>query len=100
MMNGKNIREVGSQGQQRTVAITLRLAEVGYMFSVSGEYPILLIDDIFSELDDKRKSHFMELLDRETQMFLTGTRIEEFPKLVERAAVFKITEGQIEPYGQ
>ncbi|NTV45520.1 MAG: DNA replication/repair protein RecF [Chlorobiales bacterium] len=99
-INGRNLRQVGSQGQQRTAAISLRLAEIEYMNSVLREFPILLIDDIFSELDDKRKSYFMELLDHDTQMFLTGTRKEEFPKIINRAQVFNIAEGKADYYGK
>ena len=65
------------------------------MKSVLKEYPILLIDDIFSELDDKRKAYFMDLLTHDTQMFLTGTRREEFPGIIEQAQVFSILEGKI-----
>jgi DNA replication and repair protein RecF len=97
-IDGKNLRHIGSQGQQRTAAISLRLAEIEYMKSILKEYPILLIDDIFSELDDKRKAYFMELLTHDTQMFLTGTRREEFPKIINQAKVFNILEGKIVPY--
>ncbi len=99
-INGKNIKHIGSQGQQRTVAISLRLAEVECMYARSGEYPILLIDDIFSELDNKRKAYFMELLNRNTQMFLTGTRVDEFPTIFNQAATFKINQGSIDDYGK
>jgi DNA replication and repair protein RecF len=97
-INGKNLRQVGSQGQQRTAAISLRLAEIEYMNIILHEFPILLIDDIFSELDDKRKANFMDLLTHNTQIFLTGTRKEEFPKIIKHARVFSILEGKAETY--
>jgi len=98
-INGQNLRYVGSQGQQRSAAISLRLAEIEYMHAVLQQYPVLLIDDIFSELDDKRKSYFMDLLNHDTQMFLTGTRKEEFPKIIRRAKVFLVSEGKVESHG-
>jgi len=94
-INGMSVKHYGSQGQQRTAAISLRLAEVGYIQEEINEFPILLVDDIFSELDDRRKEYLMHLLKRETQMFMTGTRLSEFEQLVPYARVFNIEKGEI-----
>jgi DNA replication and repair protein RecF len=94
-INGMNIKQFGSQGQQRSVAISLRLAETEFIRSEKGEYPILLIDDIFAELDDPRKEYLMKLLRKDTQIFLTGTRISEFSSLVPQAKIFRIEKGKV-----
>ncbi len=94
-IHGMNIKQFGSQGQQRTAVISLRLAEIEYLYTESGDYPILLVDDIFSELDDKRKEHLLKLLDRNTQLFITGTREADFPELLDKAKIFRVAEGKV-----
>lgn len=94
-INNISAKHFGSQGQQRTTAISMRLAEMEYLRQQMSEYPILLIDDIFSELDDNRKTFLMQLLNCETQMFLTGTRISEFSALADRARIFNIRKGKV-----
>ena len=54
-LNGDDVRVFGSQGQQRTVALSLKLAEAEIFFQKFGEYPILILDDVLSELDKKRQ---------------------------------------------
>jgi len=69
----KNIVNVyGSQGQQRTSVLSLKLAELQVVYEEVGEYPILLLDDFMSELDEKRKKSFLENI-RETQVIITCT---------------------------
>ncbi|MEG2414184.1 MAG: DNA replication/repair protein RecF [Clostridia bacterium] len=59
--NGIDIRKFGSQGQQRTAALSLTLAEIEFFKSEIGEKPVLLLDDVLSELDEKRRAKLMEL---------------------------------------
>ena len=61
----------GSRGQQRTVALAIKMAELDYMRSASGEGPILLLDDATSELDELRRAAILELARREEQVFIT-----------------------------
>lgn len=55
-LNDVEVKSFGSQGQQRTVGLSLKLAELENMFNINGEYPILLLDDVFSELDTERQN--------------------------------------------
>ena len=71
-INDKNVRMYGSQGQQRTAVLTLKLSEIGILKELSGEYPILLLDDVFSELDSMRQNYIIESLD-DIQAFITTT---------------------------
>ena len=71
-LNGKEVKSFGSQGQQRTVGLSLKLAELENMFNINGEYPILLLDDVFSELDSERQRKLLKFVDR-TQTFITCT---------------------------
>ncbi|MGN1201025.1 MAG: DNA replication/repair protein RecF [Candidatus Caccovivens sp.] len=71
-LNDVEVKNFGSQGQQRTVALSLKLAELENMYNINGEYPILLLDDVFSELDSDRKRRLLKFVDR-TQTFITCT---------------------------
>lgn len=71
-LNGVEVKFFGSQGQQRTVALSLKLAELENMFNINGEYPILLLDDVFSELDIERQNRLLKFVGR-TQTFITCT---------------------------
>ncbi len=71
-INGQEVKNFGSQGQQRTVALSLKLAELEIMKNVSGEYPILILDDVFSELDENRRKKLIKFTSR-CQTFITTT---------------------------
>ncbi len=71
-LNGVEVKNFGSQGQQRTVALALKLAELENMKEKCGEYPILLLDDVFSELDTERQNRLLKFVGR-TQTFITCT---------------------------
>lgn len=75
-INGIDLRVYASQGQQRTAALSLKLAELDLFFQLTGEYPILLLDDVLSELDQKRQSQLLNFNDQ-VQVILTGTRFDE-----------------------
>lgn len=75
-LNGVEVKSFGSQGQQRTVGLALKLAELENMFNINGEYPILLLDDVFSELDLDRQRRLLKFVDR-TQTFITCTDEKE-----------------------
>lgn len=93
-INDLNSRTFGSQGQQRSAAISLRMAEVDYIYEQMNDYPILLLDDMFSELDDERKQFIFAYLDKQLQVFLTGTRQEDFKPLWQQARVYSINKGR------
>lgn len=71
-INGNDLRTFGSQGQQRTLVLTLKLSEVKILKKETGYYPVLLLDDVYSELDEERRE-FLTSLFSETQTFITVT---------------------------
>ncbi|MFY9427909.1 MAG: DNA replication and repair protein RecF, partial [bacterium] len=72
-LNGRDGRVYGSQGQQKTAALSLKLAEAEYMEEEMGEHPILLLDDIMSELDGERRQFVLKTVQERGQVFITGT---------------------------
>jgi DNA replication and repair protein RecF len=72
-INGKEARRYGSQGQQRSAAISLKLAQIEIYKDYTKEYPVVLLDDIFSELDENRSKRILLLLNK-TQAFITSTQ--------------------------
>jgi len=91
----KDIRIFGSQGQQRTAALSLKLSEIEIIKGEVGEYPILLLDDVMSELDINRQNFLIKSL-KNVQTFITITEIPEsmFP-IVKEGNIFKISGGNI-----
>ena len=59
-LNGMDVKIFGSQGQQRTVALSLKLSDIELMYGETGEYPVLLLDDVMSELDEERQSKLFQ----------------------------------------
>ena len=83
LLNDRSIAQFGSEGQKRTLAIALKMAQAEYLTGIHGSPPILLIDDVMGELDAKRRSGFLPLLERAEQargqVFLTATE-ENWPR--------------------
>jgi len=73
LSNGRPLRAYGSQGQQRTAVLAMKLAEIQVYYEQYGEYPILLLDDVTSELDMQRNAKLFEYLQQGMQVFLTAT---------------------------
>lgn len=78
-LNGIDVRIYGSQGQQRTAALSLKLAETEMFRETSGEYPVLLLDDVLSELDLSRQEILFEVI-KNFQTVITATHLEKIPK--------------------
>ena len=94
-LNGVEVKFFGSQGQQRTVALSLKLAELENMFNINGEYPILLLDDVFSELDIERQTFLMKYIKNVGQVFITTTEIDKLPiELRNESNIIEIREGE------
>ena len=89
-LNDVEVKNFGSQGQQRTVGLSLKLAELENMFNINGEYPILLLDDVFSELDLERQQRLLKFVDR-TQTFITCTDEKQID-----GTIFNIVGGKVE----
>jgi len=88
----------GSRGQQRTVALSLKLAEAKFMLSKTGDNPILLLDDVLSELDSQRRHHLLGTVARYQQVLMTTTNLDDFePDFLKQAVLFRVDQGRIEP---
>lgn len=79
MVNELDIRTYGSQGQQRTVALSLKMAEIELVKKIIKDYPILLLDDVLSELDSSRQNYLLDSI-KSIQTIITCTGVEEFVK--------------------
>lgn len=87
----KDIKNFGSQGQQRMSVLCLKLAETELLKEKKGEYPILLLDDIFSELDNSKKHNIIKYLSKRMQIIVTTTDINEIDNnLLVNADVFNV----------
>ncbi|MCA0988761.1 DNA replication/repair protein RecF [Guptibacillus algicola] len=96
-VNGKDVQTYGSQGQQRTTALSLKLAEIELIHSEVGEYPLLLLDDVLSELDDFRQSHLLNTIQGKVQTFVTTTSVEGINhETLKKATTFEVHEGLID----
>jgi DNA replication and repair protein RecF len=96
LVNGAEARIYGSQGQQRTVALALKLAEFRLVEDFVGEPPVLLLDDVMSDLDDARRAHLLAWIRRRCQAFLTCTSLSGFPEdLLAEARTHTVLAGVI-----
>ncbi|MDI6781661.1 MAG: DNA replication/repair protein RecF [bacterium] len=94
-INEIDARRFSSQGQQRTASISLRLAELEYLYQQTKELPVLLLDDICSELDDVRREYLMKAINRGGQIFITTTSLDTIKELMDGARVFTVRNGLI-----
>ena len=101
LINHKNVQTYGSQGQQRTTALSVKLAEIDLMKNQTGEYPILLLDDVLSELDGARQTHLLKTIQDKGQTFLTTPGLSDVARnLIKEPRIFHIRDGQIIPEKQ
>ncbi len=95
-VNDLELKKYGSQGQQRTAVLSYILAELELMCQETGEYPVVLLDDVMSELDKKRQSYLLSILNEKAQTIVTTTNLDSFtPETIQRATIFKIEQGNI-----
>lgn len=98
-INGHEAKLFASQGQQRTFVLSLKLSEIKYIKELTGEVPLLLLDDVMAELDHTRQKHLLELVGIDTQTFITTTHLEDFSETwLKTSSVLKVSEGKIERY--
>ncbi|MFB9326584.1 DNA replication/repair protein RecF [Paenibacillus aurantiacus] len=95
-INGKEAQVYGSQGQQRTTALSLKLAEIELIHEEIGEYPLLLLDDVLSELDQNRQTQLIETFQNKVQTFVTTTGLESvnIAKLHD-SRIYQVRDGQV-----
>lgn len=97
-INGRDVSIYCSRGQQRTAAISLRLSEASYIDSYCGDNPVLLMDDLFSELDTIRRKYIQEFISPYQQVIFTCADINHFDAAtLHKAKLLKVTGNSIEP---
>ena len=97
ILDGYNIKEYGSVGQQKNAIISFKLAELILIKLINGSYPILILDDLFSELDSIKINNIIKMLNKEVQTFITTTDINDVDKsLLEESNIYYANNGQIE----
>jgi DNA replication and repair protein RecF len=100
LVDGVDMRVYGSRGQQRTVALSLKFAEARYICGVVGEEPILLLDDIMSELDANRRRWVLNAIEGGGQVVLTATESEHYtPEFLAQTTVLRVQSGVIQAAG-
>jgi DNA replication and repair protein RecF len=98
LVNGRDLRLYGSRGQQRSAALALKLAEVRAMTEATGAAPLLLLDDVMSELDAQRRSLLLQVLGDADQAILTTTDWEDFsPEFRAGAQLLTVAGGMVQP---
>ena len=96
LVNGVNMLTYGSRGQQRTTALSAKLAELAYMRGNTNDEPVLLLDDVFSELDPQRRSYLLHHVLQHTQVLLTATDTTDFPaEILQKAHTFEVIGGEV-----
>ena len=85
----------GSQGQHRSLVLSIKLAEIELMESITNESPILLLDDVMSELDNTRQLKLLETISQSIQTFITTTSLDHLQNLPENLSIFNIQNGKI-----
>ncbi len=99
-LNGVDATVYGSRGQQRTVALALKLAEMDLMAQQTGEMPVLLLDDVASELDTQRCAWLLERISSAQQVLLTTTDLHVLtPAFLERAQLWQVLAGTVTAMG-
>ena len=95
-LNEVPVQTYGSQGQQRSTVLSLKLAEIELMKLSTGEYPLLLLDDVLSELDDDRQTHLIKAIENKVQTFITTTSLDGIKQqFINEPVIIPIEKGTI-----
>lgn len=95
-LNGMDLKRYGSQGQQRTGILALKMAELQTFYKYHGEYPLLLLDDVMSELDDSRRHYLLNMVkENEIQTIITGANIELLTEKLRKTRYFLYRKGKL-----
>lgn len=96
IVNGIDIRKYGSQGQQRTAALSLKLSEIELVKKITKDTPVLLLDDVLSELDSNRQNYLLNSIG-DIQTIITCTGLDEFiNNRFEINKIFRVENGKVE----
>ena len=97
-LDGMASADFASRAQQRTIALALRLAEARYLWAQRGEPPILLLDDVLSEMDAQHRRCVLAAIAQYEQVLITATDLAPFPAdLLAPAALYQVAEGTVSP---
>ncbi len=97
LAGGVDMRIYGSRGQQRTVVLAMKLAEAKLLARETGEQPIMLLDEVMSELDEARRRYLMKAIENSQQAILTTTHWDAYsPDFLAQATLLRVQEGRIE----
>ena len=96
--NDKDIKYYGSQGQQKLAILSFKLSEIDIFNNITGEDPILLLDDIFSEFDIKKRNNILKYINsKDIQCFITTTDLKNINKrYISNASIYEVKDGNIE----
>ena len=100
-LNGIDMKSFASQGQQRMAIVALKLSEI-YLFKKEyGEYPVLLLDDIFSEIDNKKRQRIIKYLQNDIQSIITTTDVNDISsEILESATIYNVKSGKVTKKGR
>lgn len=94
-INGIDVKTFGSQGQQRTAILTIKFSSLKIIKETTGEYPVLLLDDVLSELDSNRKKYILSTI-KDIQTIITSTGIEDLKEYLDNnGKIFNVSNGKI-----
>ena len=95
LINNIDTKSYGSQGQQRTAVLTMKFSSLKIIKEITGEYPVLLLDDVLSELDFNRKKYILSTI-KNIQTIITCTGISDICEYLDNESkIFKVQEGDI-----
>ena len=99
-LNDVDMKVFASQGQQRMAIIAFKISELNYYKKIIGSYPVLLLDDIFSEIDIKKRNKIISFLKKDIQTIITTTDINDIsPKILDNAVIYNINNNKITKKG-
>lgn len=95
-INGNSLKDYGSEGEQKNAIICFKLAEIEVFIKEKGKYPILILDDLFSELDSKKINNILKKLNKNLQIFITTTDIDNVnTNILNNCTVFNIKNKKV-----
>ena len=95
-LEGYNIKDYGSEGQQKNAIIAYKLTELEIFYQIRGNYPILILDDLFSELDRLKINNILNLINDDIQTFITTTEIDKInDNVLSNSKLFEVVDGEV-----
>ena len=93
-LNGYSLKDYGSEGEQKNAIISLKMGEIEIFKEKKGDIPILILDDLFSELDEEKINNILDFISDDIQTFVTTTELDKVSdKLKLDSKVFSVTNG-------